>query len=163
MGGYYLSGRSSQGQYRGSRATRDGGNWELFRDAAGSAVCATEIYGYTDLAPTAGSIMLKEELRLSMSKAAQGKLRFGEKDDVGEIYREPDMLELRLGYRAFDSQGGVPYKFRLYFAEPTAVLRLLLGLKFGKAPATEAGLKVQDEQIDKAGDRYMAWTQARVK
>ena len=161
--GNVLSGESPQGHYRGCRATRDGGYWELYRNQDGSAVCALEVFELTTPESTVENAMLKEELRLSLQKAAAGTLRFGAKADVREIHREPDMLELRLGFKPFGPDDGIRYKFRLYFAEPAMATRLLLGLKFAKAPASKAGLEVQDTHIDEAGIRYITWTQARIK
>lgn len=151
------------GFYRGCRATRDGGYWEFFRGKNGGAMVAAELFAFADGRLTSEDhVMLKEEVRSTMEAATQGRLLFGEQEDVREIWREPDMCELRLGFTSFDDSERQSYKYRLYFAEPTSVQMLLLALLFGRKPATEQGLDVQDEHIDEAGERYTSWVREQV-
>ncbi|MEV8183381.1 hypothetical protein [Specibacter sp. NPDC078692] len=145
---------------RGRRATEDGGYWHFYHDPRGLALVRAEIHALTDGTGSEGGLLVKAEIRQMLQAAMNGKLRFGEKDDVSGIWREPDLCELRLTYRSFEEfEDGVTepagYKYRLYFAEPPQDQRLLLGLKFGRVPANEAGLNLQDEHIDCASDRYI--------
>ena len=143
------------GDHRGQRATKSGGFWHLYVDPDGHAVVRAELWGLTDGAGEDERTMLKSEIKNKLAAAQNGELRFGDKEDVREIWREPDLCELRLGYTSFDDTEPAGYKYRLYFAEPPQVQMLLLALKFGRKPATEAGLAVQDEHIDCASNRYV--------
>lgn len=143
------------GDRRGLRASQDGGYWQFYRDPDGRAVVSLEVWELTDKIGTDDALMLKAEIRQKMEAAKAGRLRFGEKEDVSSIWREPDLCELRLGHVSFDEEEPSGYKHRLYFAEPPQVQRLMLGLKFARKPATKAGLEHQDEHIDCASKRYI--------
>jgi hypothetical protein len=144
------------GDRRGLRAAADGGYWHFYRDPRGLAVVRAELYGLTDGATSAEEgAMLKAEIKHKLQAAMKGDLRFGEKEDVSGIWREPDLCELRLGHTSFDGSEPAGYKHRLYFAEPPQEQRLLLGLKFARKRANEAGLDEQNEHIDCASDRYV--------
>lgn len=145
---------------RGQRATEHGGYWHFYLDPRRLALVRAEIHALTDGTGSEDGLMVKAEIRLMLQAAMEGKLRFGEKDDVSGIWREPDLCELRLTHRSFEElDEGVTepdgYKYRLYFAEPPQDQRMLLGLKFGRVPANKAGLDLQNEHIDLASDRYI--------
>lgn len=154
------------GDRRGERATADGGYWHFYLDPRGLALVRAEVHALTDGTGSEDGLMVKSELKTMLQAAQQGKLRFGDKEDVRGIWREPDLCELRLTHRSFEELDLLDddseqvevddgYKYRLYFAEPPQEQRLLLGLKFGRVPANEAGLDLQDEHIDCASDRYV--------
>ena len=140
---------------RGLRAAQDGGYWHFYRNPNGGAVVAQEVWELTDGEGTDDAKMLKAEIKQKMEDARDGTLRFGEKEDVSGIWREPDLCELRLGHVSFDEDEPAGYKYRLYFAEPPQEQRLLLGLKFARKPATAAGLDDQNEHIVCASNRYI--------
>lgn len=146
---------SSAGDHRGKRATEGGGFWHLYLDREGHAVVRAELWGLTDGAGQDDQTMLKAEIKHKMQAAMKGELRFGAKDDVSAIWREPDLCELRLGYISFDEMEPAGYRYRLYFAEPPQVQMLILGLKFARKPASQSGLDVQNEHIDCASNRYV--------
>lgn len=130
----------------GVRSCRDGGVWDQCRDYVG---VASEREAVRRISRSECDFrLLLRELKGAMERATLGRLTYGDRDDVSKTRRSDFILELRMSQRVQYPDG--VRAVRLYFCEPDVVPGQMLIAKLGAKPATEAGLSVQDEQIDEA-------------
>lgn len=150
------SARQGSDSYLGDRSTRRGGYWRWCRERSADGRCAVkaEIFKHLDAIEGQEQFLAKAMWDRMSRDATRGRLRFGERLDVADIQRAPHLLEMRLQVNPDSPVPAKRYLLRLYFAEPPAHQRLLLGLKFGRKPSAGDPDSVQDRHINEARYRY---------
>ncbi|MGV2950691.1 hypothetical protein ACNPM8_01805 [Glutamicibacter sp. AGC46] len=138
------------------RSTRSGGEWHHCR-LPPDGICPThpEIDRSFNNVPVAVRELVRAQFESKWDRAIKGDLKFGSKDDVGEVFTRPPVLfEMRVNHGARESRQQRRFLFRLYFAEPIDLTGVMLALKFGRKPGDGDTQGVQQSHIEEAGERF---------
>ncbi|WP_178945937.1 hypothetical protein [Kocuria sp. TGY1127_2] len=127
------------------RATRKGGIWFKYRANTGGSPINSELSVLDHLDATDKRLVISQ-LKLKAKLATQGKLRVPRETKVmkrsgGEI------ASLRIQINQDAPREEDRLLFRLYYAEPNEVEKLLLALKFGRKVVAQ-GSEAQNIHID---------------
>lgn len=153
--GPHIGRRAEQPSYLGDRSTLHGGYWGFCRErSSGSCPVKAEIWNVLDSIPGQEKLLARATWERLAKGAERGRLRMGEREDVGVIQRVPDLLELRVQVNPHDDDLSKRHLLRLYYAEPPQHHRLMLALKFGKKPRAGDPGGRQDMHINEARHRY---------
>lgn len=105
--------------------------------------------------PEAVREIIRAQFELKWDKATKGELIFGAKEDVGEVITRPPILfEMRVNHGASETRVLRRFLYRLYFAEPTDLPRVMLALKFARKPGDGDPSGIQQSHIVQAADRF---------
>ena len=127
------------------RATRDGGAWFKYRESDGGSPINRELSKLEHL-DAAGRRLVESQLKNRTRRATQGKLRVPR--DTKEMERSGgEIASLRIQVNEDAPRSEDRLLFRLYYAEPDEVERLLLALGFSRKVVAR-GSEAQDRHID---------------